>query len=85
VPTLSPCFDFLRNKPGEGGYIRIKRTDPSTLDDPDADCGTDLTPADGISCTKDDTGHDIVPPVAKVCGTSGILFNSVVPFGGFLI
>merc|ERR1712232_585850 len=26
---------------GEDGYIRLKRADPSTLDDPESDCGMD--------------------------------------------
>mmetsp|Transcript_25325 Transcript_25325/g.38931 ORF Transcript_25325/g.38931 Transcript_25325/m.38931 type:complete len:416 (+) Transcript_25325:19-1266(+) len=70
---------------GEGGYIRLKRTDPSTLADPDDDCGMDTTPADGVACTKDEDGNPVVPPAAKTCGTSGILFDSVLPVGGSLL
>jgi len=69
---------------GEDGYIRLKRTDPSTLEDPASDCKMDVTPSDGIACTKDDSGNDIVPKAVSVCGTSGILFDSVVPVGAHL-
>ncbi|KAL3921859.1 MAG: hypothetical protein SGILL_002521 [Bacillariaceae sp.] len=70
---------------GENGRIRLKRVDPSTLDDPDSDCKMDNTPADGIACTKDDSGSDIIPPKVKVCGTSAVLFDGVVPLGGHLL
>lgn len=70
---------------GEDGYIRLKRVDPKTLDDPDADCKMDITPSDGIACTKDDDGSDITPPSVKVCGTSGLLFDGVIPVGGQLV
>jgi len=63
----------------------LKRVDPSTLDDPDSDCGIDTTPADGEACTKDKHGKDVVPPAEKICGTSGILYDSAVPLGGQLI
>jgi len=69
---------------GEDGYIRLKRTDPSTLDDPSSDCKMDVTPADGVACTKDDSGNDITPKSVTVCGTSGILFDGVVPIGAHL-
>ena len=59
--------------------------DPSTLDDPSSDCKPDTTPADGVACTKDDTGKDVRPPIVQVCGTSGVLFDGVVPVGGHLI
>lgn len=49
---------------GENGYIRIHRTS-------DIECGMDLTPENGNGCPGD-------PPV-KVCGTCGILFDSVYP------
>lgn len=70
---------------GEDGYIRLKRVDPNSLDDPDTDCKMDITPADGIACTKDDDGSDITPPSAKVCGTSGVLFDAIIPIGGHLV
>jgi cathepsin L len=70
---------------GEGGRIRLKRVDPSTLDDPSSDCKTDITPSDGIACTKDDNGNDVVPPNVVVCGTSGVLFDSAIPIGGHLL
>ena len=70
---------------GEDGYIRLKRVDPETLDDPETDCKMDVTPSDGIACTKDDDGSDITPPSVKVCGTSGVLFDGVVPIGGHLV
>ncbi|CAJ1909789.1 unnamed protein product [Cylindrotheca closterium] len=69
---------------GEDGYIRLKRTDPSFLDDPASDCKMDVTPTDGVACTKDDSGNDIVPKAVSVCGTSGILFDTVVPIGAHL-
>lgn len=67
------------------GHIRLKRTDPSTLDDPSTDCGMDVTPGDGVACTKDDTGKDIVPPASQVCGTSGVLYDTSIPLGGHLL
>lgn len=71
--------------PGENGYIRLKRVDPETLEDPDVDCGMDVTPRTGEGCTKDKDGHTITPPAVKVCGTSGILFDPVLPIGGKLV
>jgi len=50
---------------GEHGYIRIYRT--STVQ-----CGTDLNPAEGDGCNGG-------PPTVKVCGTCGILYDSVYP------
>ncbi len=70
---------------GENGRIRLKRVDPATLEDPQSDCKMDNHPADGIACTKDDNGNNIVPPNVKVCGTSAVLFDSVVPIGGHLV
>ena len=74
---------------GEEGYIRLKRTDPISLPRPDADCGMDVTPANGIACTEGDDGnghqHHITPPAVKVCGTSGILFDPVLPYGVHLV
>jgi hypothetical protein len=70
---------------GENGRIRLKRVDPSTLDDPFSDCKTDTHPADGIACTKDNSGKPITPEQVQVCGTSGILYDGVVPVGGHLL
>jgi len=70
---------------GEDGYIRLKRVDPATVDDPDSMCGMDVTPSSGESCTKDNDGNSIVPPAVKVCGTSGVLFDPVLPIGGKLV
>lgn len=70
---------------GEDGYIRLKRADPSTMDNPASDCKLDVRPADGIACTKDGSGHDITPKPVSVCGTSGVLFDGLVPTGGRLI
>eukprot|EP00562_Extubocellulus_spinifer_P003909 CAMPEP_0178524390 /NCGR_PEP_ID=MMETSP0696-20121128/29616_1 /TAXON_ID=265572 /ORGANISM="Extubocellulus spinifer, Strain CCMP396" /LENGTH=427 /DNA_ID=CAMNT_0020155719 /DNA_START=19 /DNA_END=1302 /DNA_ORIENTATION=- len=67
---------------GEGGYIRLKRTDPSALADPDEDCGTDATPMDGMACDTDDDGNKLPPTPVKICGTSGVLFDAVIPVGG---
>lgn len=79
---LTSFFGFVR---GENGYIRLKRVDPETLDDPDTDCGMDATPKHGESCTKDEDGNPITPPAVKVCGTDGILFDPVLPIGGRLV
>lgn len=71
---------------GEGGYIRLKRVDPSTLSNFDQDdCGIDITPSDGAGCTKDKDGNDIVPQPMKVCGTSAILYDTFIPIGGKLL
>ena len=63
---------------GEGGYIRLLREEFP-------ECGVDTTPGDGDACKKDDNGNPIVPPAEKICGTSGILYQGVVPFGGRLL
>ena len=68
---------------GEGGYIRLKRMDPAT--DPDAACGMDTTPADGVACTIDDKGNPIVPQPEKICGTSGVLYDTSIPVGAYLV
>jgi cathepsin L len=70
---------------GEEGYIRLKRVDPSTLEDPASDCKMDTRPADGIACTKDEDGTDITPKEVQVCGTSGVLYDGVIPIGGHLL
>ncbi len=54
---------------GEGGYIRISRSDSD-----DSNCATDSTPSDGTACTGE------TDPV-KVCGTCGILYDSAYPTG----
>ena len=86
--TQTPYW-LVRNswKPtwGEGGYIRLKRVDPSTLDDPDGDCGTDTTPMDGMACETDKDGNKLPPTPVKICGTSGVLFDAVMPVGGRLL
>ena len=75
-------YFLIRNswKPtwAEHGYIRLLRTDPDSLDDPDTNCGMDTKPQDGTGC-KGDTD-----PV-KVCGTSAILFDNLIPLGGHLL
>jgi cathepsin L len=70
---------------GEDGYIRLKRVDPVSLTDPEMDCGMDVTPSDGVACTIDDKGNSVIPPAVKVCGTSGILFDSSLPLGPYLV
>eukprot|EP00927_Polykrikos_kofoidii_P003617 TRINITY_DN11457_c0_g1_i1.p1 TRINITY_DN11457_c0_g1~~TRINITY_DN11457_c0_g1_i1.p1 ORF type:complete len:431 (+),score=50.49 TRINITY_DN11457_c0_g1_i1:83-1294(+) len=52
---------------GEGGFIKLLRTDHD-----DELCGMDDKPLDGVACEGDDA------PV-KVCGMCGILYDSVVP------
>lgn len=59
--------------------------DPETLDDPDLDCGIDITPANGVACTIDDNGDPVRPPDEKICGNSGILYDVTLPLGGFLV
>ncbi len=70
---------------GENGYIRLKRTDPDTLDDPDGDCGFDETPFDGVDCQLNPDGSDILPHKVKVCGTCGMLYDPVLPVGGYRV
>jgi len=54
---------------GEEGHIRLlKRADD------DSYCGTDRKPKDGVGC-------DGGPPEVKVCGTCGMLYDSLVPQG----
>jgi cathepsin L len=50
---------------GEQGYIRLKRQNPVT-------CGIDLNPSDGDGCTGG-------PPTVTVCGTCGILYDTLYP------
>lgn len=70
---------------GENGYIRLWRVDPSTLSDPEMDCGIDTTPADGIACTQNEDDNEIIPPPVKICGNSGILYDATIPIGGHLL
>jgi hypothetical protein len=83
--SLLAELTYSRLCAGEHGYIRLLRVDPATLDDPETDCGIDVSPADGSACTKDDSGEDIVPPPAKICGNSGILYDTCIPLGGHLV
>jgi len=52
---------------GENGFIRLLRTD-----DEESVCSTDHSPKDGVGC-------DGGPSQVTVCGTCGILYDSVVP------
>lgn len=70
---------------GEDGYIRLKRIDPESLDDPESDCGFDTTPLDGIACAMNADGSNATLQSFKVCGTNGMLFDPVIPVGGYLI
>lgn len=63
---------------GEKGYIRLKRVGSE-------ECGIDETPEDGTACTLDPDGNKILPEPQLICGNSGILFDSAIPLGGFLI
>ena len=63
---------------GEDGYIRILRENPADYENYDDICGIDTTPEHGSEC---DGGAEAI----KVCGTSGILYNTVVPTGGHLL
>jgi len=51
---------------GENGYIKLYREGNNTT------CGTDLSPQDGDGCTGG-------PTSVTVCGTCGILYDSVYP------
>jgi len=53
---------------GENGYIRIMRHDEE-----DEFCGIDNDPQKGVACKNDPTKE------ITVCGTCGILYDSVVP------
>jgi len=50
---------------GESGYIRLKRESTPR-------CGIDVKPSDGTGC-------DDGPPTVTVCGTCGILYDSIYP------
>lgn len=52
---------------GEKGYIRVLRTD-----DESSNCGSDITPQDGIACAGDNEPE-------KVCGTCGVIFDVSYP------
>jgi len=56
---------------GEKGYIRLRRSNND-----DENCGMDITPQDGTACAGDDTPQ-------RVCGSCGVLFNSVIPNGAY--
>lgn len=58
---------------GEDGYIRLART----ANEGDR-CGVDVVPADGVGCKGG-------PANITVCGTCGILYDTVYPTGGFLV
>ena len=69
LTLLNICHLLCR---GENGYIRLARSD-----DDDNNCAYDTTPQDGLACAGQ------TDPV-KVCGTSGILYDSVYPTGAKL-
>ena len=69
---------------GEEGYIRLKRDDPAATSSSGSSlCKLDITPSDGVACTGPD--QDITPPTSIICGTSGILYDSVIPVGSYLL
>jgi cathepsin L len=55
---------------GENGYIRLLRTDSEQKN-----CAVDKSPQDGVACFGG-------PKQVTVCGTCGILYDSVVPTFG---
>jgi cathepsin L len=65
---------------GESGYIRLLRHSAKTTP-----CGIDESPQDGTACTLDPDGNEIVPAPQEICGNSGILSDSVIPLGGYLL
>eukprot|EP00536_Pseudo-nitzschia_multiseries_P013939 jgi/Psemu1/261843/estExt_Genewise1Plus.C_6330011 len=74
---------------GENGYIRLKRTDPSTLgaENPlsvsSGYCKMDITPLDGVACAGPDGNAPVDDQL--VCGTSGILYSTSIPVGVHLV
>lgn len=63
---------------GEQGYLRLHRLLGTGSDSEQSYCGTDDTPLDGTGCAKG--AHAVVAGEGEwVCGTCGILFDSVVP------
>jgi len=54
---------------GEGGFVRMARHDDK---EEAAYCGVDTKPHDGSGCAGG-------PPEVRVCGTCGILYDTVVP------
>jgi cathepsin L len=62
----------------EDGYIRLRRVDPATLEDPDSICGMDVTPQHGTACEGE-------TEAVKVCGYSAIHFDNVIATGGHLV
>lgn len=60
---------------GEDGYIRLLRT---STEEP---CAVDKTPLHGVACEYDEHGNknDQARIPMRVCGTSGILFDVVLP------
>jgi cathepsin L len=63
---------------GEHGYIRLKRVG-------EKECAYDTTPDDGSPCAVDPDGYEIIPEPQKICGNSGILSDSTIPVGGYLV
>jgi cathepsin L len=63
---------------GELGYIRLKRVG-------EEECAWDMNPDDGAACTLDPEGNQVIPLPQYVCGNSGILFDTTVPLGVFLV
>jgi cathepsin L len=53
---------------GDHGYIRLKRAASAST----VECGMDITPADGSGCSGG-------PDKVQVCGSCGILFDTVYP------
>jgi cathepsin L len=62
---------------GEGGYIRIKRSD----DDATENCRLDSDPSVGVACSLDDSGNKVDLKPVKVCGDSAVLFDASYPVG----
>jgi len=58
---------------GEGGYIKLRRTD-----DDETFCAMDETPQDGSACDGE------TEPV-KVCGSCGVLSDTSFPTGGYIV
>jgi len=59
---------------GENGHIRLLRREG---DEDDHHCGTDRKPKEGLGC-------DGGPSEITVCGTCGMLYDSLIPQGAHL-
>jgi len=69
---------------GEDGYIRLLRN-AETAQTVETHCAMDTKPLDGSGCALDKNGATVLPKPVLVCALDGILFDVVVPLGGYLV